>query len=283
MTPFAAFAWPALLVAVLTVLASASATADQRMFDDFLHGDTSTAVAWIESGGDPEVRDKDGHTLMHWAAWRGEVEIARSLRERGVDVNIRVEPEGTIPVMMASQGGHPEMVDYLLAEGADVRATVARGDSVLHFAASAKPWNPMVFESLIKAGADVDAVAELNAAVIHRAVTENHPELVDILLDAGADPLIGMVNPGKEGDGMLPLDLARAYSPSLLSTDAGRRLQRLTYEGTGCEGVIVLAGDTKLSILAERTLGKTSRWKEIAELNGLEGKGYKKGDCLALP
>ena len=31
------------------------------------------------------------------------------------------------------------------------------------------------------------------------------------------------------------------------------------------------------------TQGKASRWKEIAKLNGLEGKGYRKGDCLALP
>ena len=41
--------------------------------------------------------------------------------------------------------------------------------------------------------------------------------------------------------------------------------------------------DTKLSILAERTLGNASRWKEVAAPNGLDGKGCQVGDCLALP
>ena len=51
----------------------------------------------------------------------------------------------------------------------------------------------------------------------------------------------------------------------------------------GSDGVIVLASDTKLSVLAERTCGKASRCHQIAKLNGLEGKGYKEGDVLALP
>lgn len=55
------------------------------------------------------------------------------------------------------------------------------------------------------------------------------------------------------------------------------------YRVLGSDGVIVLASDTKLSVLAERTCGKASRCHQIAKLNGLEGKGYKEGDVLALP
>ena len=55
------------------------------------------------------------------------------------------------------------------------------------------------------------------------------------------------------------------------------------YRLLGSDGVIVLASDTKLSILAERTFGKASRCHQIAKLNGLEGKGYEEGDCSALP
>ena len=51
----------------------------------------------------------------------------------------------------------------------------------------------------------------------------------------------------------------------------------------GSDGVIVLASDTKLSVLAERTFGKASRCHQIAKLNDLDGKGYKEGDGLALP
>jgi hypothetical protein len=46
----------------------------------------------------------------------------------------------------------------------------------------------------------------------------------------------------------------------------------------------VLASDSPLSVLAERTLGKASRWKEIAKLNGIGAdRSYRLGDCLKLP
>ena len=67
------------------------------------------------------------------------------------------------------------------------------------------------------------------------------------------------------------------------NTDAGRRLERLACEGTGCEDVTVPTSDTKLSILAERTLGDASRRREIMKLNGLEGTGHRLGDRLAQP
>ena len=41
--------------------------------------------------------------------------------------------------------------------------------------------------------------------------------------------------------------------------------------------------DTKLSLPAERALGGASRRKEVAALNGLDGKGCQIEDCLALP
>lgn len=252
MTPFATFARPALLAAALSVLAALPATADQRMFNDFLRGDTRTAVAYIESGGDPMVRDKNGMTLLHWAAWTGEEEIARSLISRGVDVDVRSEPGGATPLMQASGGAGLPMVDYFLAEGADVNAANDLNFTALHFVASRSP-------------------------------APDAPEVLARLLDAGADPLKKVNDLEAPDHGFLPLDGARKHYPALLKTDAGRRLVALTYEGTGCEGVIVQKGDVKLSIIAERTLGRGSRWKEIVELNDLEGKGYRKGDCLALP
>ena len=72
-------------------------------------------------------------------------------------------------------------------------------------------------------------------------------------------------------------------SPGLLGTAPGQRLLRVTCEATGCEGVIVRQGDRKLSITAERASGDSSRWREIRDMNGLEGKNCRIGDCLRLP
>ena len=46
----------------------------------------------------------------------------------------------------------------------------------------------------------------------------------------------------------------------------------------------VQRSDTRLSIVAEKTLGDGSRWPEIASLNKLSKYNpYRLGDCLQLP
>jgi hypothetical protein len=88
----------------------------------------------------------------------------------------------------------------------------------------------------------------------------------------------------KEERGFRALDFARKHNPELMASPAGKRLERLTEAGEGCDGATVEAGDVKLSILAERILGDAELWRKIAKLNGLgPEKGYRQGDCLKLP
>ena len=249
MTTLTRLAHLAALTSGLSVLAAGSVTADQRIFDAFENNDTGPAVAWIEAGGDPAIRDKDGMTLMHWGAWKWEIEIVQMLLDRGVDADIAA-PNGTTPLMQASSSAGVAMVDLLLENGADV-----------------------------------NAATDVNITALLFAVGQNaSPKVLDRLLQAGAEPLAAVNEPGAWDHGFLPLDAVRKRNPWVLDTEPGRRLQRLTYEGTGCEGVIVLASDSPLSALAERTLGEASRWKQIAKLNGLGAdKSYRQGDCLKLP
>ena len=247
MKTFTRLALHAALSGTLAVLAATPALANQDLFDDFENGDAAAAMAHIEAGGDPMIRDKKGMTLLHWAAWTGDIAMAQSLVERKVDVDARTA-NGMTPMMHACINGDPDMGRLLLG-----------------------------------AGANVHAVKEWDVTCLHLAARSGRPEMVNLLLDAEADPLATLLIPGKER-WMTALDGARKHTPWVLDTDAGRRLQRLTYEGTGCEGVIVLPSDKQLTILAERTLGKEARWKQIAELNGLGAdKSYRLGDCLKLP
>ena len=248
MTPFATFARPALLAFALSFLAGPSAAEDEDMFDAALKGDTGPVLAWIDSGGDLYVRDRSDKTLMHLAGWIGDIGLAQMLLDRGMDVDI-FAPNDITPLMHASRAGQPEMVAFFLENGADPKH-----------------------------------VADVGLTLLHMWALNGHPDTLTLLLDAGVDPLLAIHRPGHSSHGALPMDTLRANNHhQVLKTEPGRRFQRLTYEGTGCEGAIVRPRDTKLSLFAERVLGDASRWKEIAELNGLEGKGYRKGDCLALP
>ncbi|MXX91807.1 MAG: ankyrin repeat domain-containing protein [Boseongicola sp. SB0677_bin_26] len=239
----------ALSAAVMVLAATgAGAQSAEFLFGDFLEVTPQEVVAYIESGGDLEIRNHQTYTLMHWAAWAGEIEIARGLLDRGVNVDIST-PDGMTPMMLAGIVGRPDMVAFFLDEGADYARTNDKGYTALHL------W-----------------------------ALNGHPDTLTHLLDAGSDPLLRVNTPEKSSHHFLPLDGVRKHNPWALDTEAGRRLERLTYQGTGCEGVIVLPSDKKLTVLAERTLGKASKWREIAELNGLgPDKGYQLGDCLKLP
>ncbi len=239
-----------MLASALSAFAAGSATADENMymFDAALNGDTGPVVAWIESGGDLDVRDKMDKTLMHLAGWIGDIGLAQMLLDRGMDVDIPA-PNGVTPTMYASRGGRPEMVAFFLENGADPKH-----------------------------------VTEFGASTLHMWALNGHPDTLTLLLDAGADPMLAMHRPGHLSHGALPMDTVYRNSRQVLNTDSGRRLQRLTYEGTGCEGVIVRPTDTNLEIFAERILGDAKRWRAIAKLNGLgPEKSYRLGDCLKLP
>ncbi len=239
----------AVSAAVMVVAAAnAGAKASEFVFGELRDVRRQEVVAYIEGGGDLHIRSHKGCSLIQWAAYHGEIEIARSLLDRGMDIHI-ASGRCMAPLMLAIVARQPDMVAFLLGEGADPARTNGKGYTALHL------W-----------------------------VFDGHPETLTHLLDAGSDPLRQLNAPGQWHHQALTLDGVRKRIPWVLKTDAGRRLQRLTYEGTGCEGVIVLPSDTKLSILAERTLGKASRWKQIARLNGLgPDKSYRLGDCLKLP
>ena len=214
------------------------------------------AGALLAGGAALDVPVRDGAHALHWAVHDGRTGVARALIEAESDVNA-VSPRFRFTTLN-------------MALWPDSRATLED------------------VRLLIEAGADVNGSARHGVTSLHTAAKYGRdPAIIDLLLDAGADPLVRQ-NTSHRGDaGKTPLDLARKYNPRILRSGAGRRLETATRRAgmdvPGCDGVVVQPSDTKLSYIAQRTLGKASRWKEIVELNGLDGKGYRAGDCLALP
>jgi len=215
-------------------------------------------AALLAAGADPAFRIRDGGTALHHAAHGGRDAVVRALLDAGVDVDALAAAFDNTPLHVAVRPGSratPETLRILIDAGADVNARTAwYGTTPLHFAAK----------------------------------YIRDPAMTAALLDAGADPLARVWAGSRQGQGhFLPLDAARKYNPGLLGTAAGRRLAAATRTAglgvEGCDGVVVQPTDVKLSLLARRVTGRASRWRAIAELNGLQGRGFRAGDCLALP
>lgn len=88
----------------------------------------------LEHGGDPNHRDRNGWSAIHWAAEEGHLEIVRFLLDKGADIDA-VSSYGTSPLHCAANGGHVSIVSLLLEQRADPLKSTCHGWTALHHAA----------------------------------------------------------------------------------------------------------------------------------------------------
>ena len=103
------------------------------------------------------TKNDDGWTPLHKAAYEGYREIVELLIAKGADVNAKGGvTKGTIPLHKAASNGHKEVAEVLIAKGADVNAKSENGRTSLHNAALS--GHKEVVELLISKGADLNAM-----------------------------------------------------------------------------------------------------------------------------
>lgn len=101
------------------------------IFDAIESGDVDAVRRAIADGADINaIRDNDGKTLLHQAAYDGNTEIARLLIEHGANVNAADE-YGISPLMSACDGGYVETARLLIERGADVNAVDENLETVI--------------------------------------------------------------------------------------------------------------------------------------------------------
>jgi ankyrin repeat protein len=81
----------------------------------------------LDLGMDAEIEDGQGVRALHWAAWRGAMDVVQVLIRRGADVNARERKYGGTPLSWAIHGRQPQMVDFLAELSGDVFALTYAG------------------------------------------------------------------------------------------------------------------------------------------------------------
>lgn len=97
-------------------------------------GNLATVRLLLECGEDPNRRDHDGWSAIHWAAEEGHLEIVRLLLNAGANPNA-VSSYGTSPLHCAANGGHLSIVSLLLLQRGDPLRSTCHGWTALHHAA----------------------------------------------------------------------------------------------------------------------------------------------------
>ena len=209
------------------------------------YGETALASRLLRAEADPDVRNDYGSTPLGEAAAKGDMDMIELLLDAGADVESENQ-EGQTALMAVARTGNVEAAELLLDAGADVNAVESwGGQTALHWAAARK--QPEMIEFLIANGATVDVrgidrnwerhvtseprmkdMKTGGLTPLHYAIRENCLECVDALLDAGAD--INKPDP----DNVSPLILALVnlrYDIAMLLIERGADINQWDYFG----------------------------------------------------
>ena len=201
-----------------------SLTIDGRLFDAARTGDVATLTTLLDRFPEKvQARDEPyAFTLLHAAAREGQLAVVDLLLRRGLDSNAREKGDNTTPLHWAAAAGKLDVVRRLADAGGDV---VGRGDDhELEVIGWASCWegtdddaHRAVIDFLLSRGArhhifsavamnladEVRRIVAANPAALsarlsrnenhqtplHFAVGHNRPQMVQLLIELGADPL----------------------------------------------------------------------------------------------
>ncbi|MGH3537499.1 MAG: ankyrin repeat domain-containing protein [Pseudonocardiaceae bacterium] len=197
----------------------------------------------LDAGADVHALDSQtGASALHKACQGGGVHVVRLLVEAGAFVDLPAPTTGHTPVMDALWYKWPEVVDYLLAQGADVNLSTHYGFTL---------WDHLAFETkvnvidsekmgtikhLFDAKKSADAEAEAGQPLM-AAVQRGDVKAVKVLIRQGAD--VNAVYPRVNSfqDGHTPLLVAardghQDIVPELLAAAADVRVVDWVFKGS---------------------------------------------------
>jgi ankyrin repeat protein len=168
-------------------------------------GDREAVRALLKQGMDVNAAEGDGMTALHWAARRGDVELAQMLLYAGANARAMTRLGAYTPLILASQTGNAAIMALLIKSGADAGAATTSGTTPLMLAAASGKADAVGV--LLEAGADPNAteLARGETALMF-AANYNRVEAMKALIAGGAGlsvttkvtDLAGLTSPEEE-------------------------------------------------------------------------------------
>jgi ankyrin repeat protein len=199
-----------MLVALIVVFTLGATVVIAGVNEDFREaanrGDLPAVKDFIAKGADVNSKANTGETALMRASYTGRKEVVQLLLAKGADVNAATTENiilaiqlttslrtgtatglspGTHALSFAAHEGHKEVVQLLLAKGADVNAKDKKGKTALMWAS--REGHKEALQALLAKGADINAKDNDGDNALMYASYTGHKEVVQLLLAKGAD------------------------------------------------------------------------------------------------
>ncbi len=139
----------------------------------------------VENGADVNEYNYLG-TALSAAAYVGSTDIAKYLIDNGADVNI-ASSDGVTALIIASQNGKAEMVEFFIKAGSKVNYQVPV-TGLTPLILSASKGHLATSEQLVKGGADVNYKDYSGMSVLDWSMYGNFTKVAELLINNGAHP-----------------------------------------------------------------------------------------------
>jgi len=184
-------------------------------------GDVESAAEALRAGADIEARDERDRTALLLAATHDHVDLARLLVAKGASADALDDRHDT-PWLVTGVTGSVAMLEALLPAQPDL--TIRNRYGGVSVIPASERGHVDYVRRVVRTGIDVNHVNDLGWTALLEAVLlgdggSRHQEIVQILLDAGADPALA------DRDGVTALEHARTKGQdevvTILETAAG--------------------------------------------------------------
>jgi ankyrin repeat protein len=152
-----------------------------------------------------------GLSALHVAAWSGQTEVAHLLLQRGAEATFREKRYWATPLDWADFNGQQETRDFLLAQSTPDILDAVRFNRLDQVRTMLDDEPSLVNRFVFEPPADIDPHAE-TPLLIYRAIWSGHVEMLQLLLERGADPNLQWQNSGKS-----PLAVAQEQGKDALA------------------------------------------------------------------
>ena len=159
---------------------------EARVADAAMNGDLTAVRNLLKQGADVNAAQGDGMTALHWAVFKDNADMAKTLVSAGANVSATTRINGMTPLFFAAQNGQAAMIDILVKAGAKPNAPLVTGVTPLMIAA--KAGNPDAVKVLLDNGADANAKENARGeTALMFAAAANRAAAIQVLLQSGAN------------------------------------------------------------------------------------------------